>query len=187
MEILDKHAKIKEKYVRANNAPFMNRDMAKAIMTRSRLKNNYNKFPTEENKIKFKKQRNFCVNLLKREKKKYYNDLSVENITDKKNFWKIMKPFFSDKNNTTKKITLVEGNKVVSNDQEVAEIMNKYFHTAVKDLKLDDYNVDFIPDIEDTPIQNVLEKYKNHPSIIKITQKNVAERKFIHQLIVQKS
>ena len=39
MEELDKHAHMKEKYVRANNTPFMTKVLSKAIMNRSRLTN----------------------------------------------------------------------------------------------------------------------------------------------------
>ena len=35
---LNKFAPMKEKYVRANNAPYMNKTLAKAIMNRTRLK-----------------------------------------------------------------------------------------------------------------------------------------------------
>ena len=38
MDIFNELAPKKEKYVRANNAPYMNRTLNKAIMTRSRLK-----------------------------------------------------------------------------------------------------------------------------------------------------
>ena len=120
MELLNEHAKIKKKYVRANNAPFMNRQLSKAIMNRSRLKNRYNKNPSRENELKFKKQKNYCVNLLRKQKKKYYKDLKLESITDNKRFWKTMKPFFSDKNCMNKKITLIEGDKIISSDKEVA-------------------------------------------------------------------
>ena len=37
MRQLDKHAPMKEKYIRANNTPFMNKKINKAIMNRSRL------------------------------------------------------------------------------------------------------------------------------------------------------
>ena len=72
MKLLNSHAKMKRKYVRANNGPFMNRCLSniyKAIMNRSRLKNRYLKNPNKENEIKFKRQRNYCVNLLRKEKK----------------------------------------------------------------------------------------------------------------------
>eukprot|EP00794_Sanderia_malayensis_P005084 gene5084-5740_t len=39
MSIFDKHVPCKRKYIRANDCPFMNKQLRKAIMTRSRLKN----------------------------------------------------------------------------------------------------------------------------------------------------
>ena len=65
MDILNKPAPVRIKYVRANNAPCMNNTLNKAIMTRSRLRNKFNKNPTTYNEVRFKKQCNFCVNLLR--------------------------------------------------------------------------------------------------------------------------
>ena len=50
MNVLNKYSPIKEKTVRGNNAPFM----SKTFMVRSRLKNKYNEFPTEENHLNYK-------------------------------------------------------------------------------------------------------------------------------------
>ena len=47
MHVLNKHAPQKEKLIRGNNAPFMNKTLSKAFMERSKLKNKYNKFPTK--------------------------------------------------------------------------------------------------------------------------------------------
>ena len=70
MKVLDKHAPQKTKLVRANNGPFMIKKLSKEMMHRSRLKNNFNKNPTEEDEKLYKKQRNSCVSLLKRAQKK---------------------------------------------------------------------------------------------------------------------
>ena len=70
----------------------MSKALRKAIMVRSKLKNKYNKNRTEENWDSYKKQRNFCVNLLRKTKKDYFNDLNIKNITDNKAFWKTIKP-----------------------------------------------------------------------------------------------
>ena len=43
--------------------------LSKEIMHRSMLKNRFNKNHTEENKILYKKQRNYCVHALKNRKK----------------------------------------------------------------------------------------------------------------------
>ena len=41
LETIDKHDPLENKFVRGNQAPFMNRDFQKAIYTRTRLRNRY--------------------------------------------------------------------------------------------------------------------------------------------------
>ena len=60
---LNEHAKMKVKIVRANSAPFMNKILSKAVMSRSRLHNKYTSMPTEENERNYKEYLNYCVNL----------------------------------------------------------------------------------------------------------------------------
>ena len=92
MQVLNIHAPMKKKFIRGNNAPFMNKTLSKAFMHRSKLKNTFNKNPTAENKILYKKQRNWCVALLEKEKKKYYNNLDLKILDDNKTFWQRIKP-----------------------------------------------------------------------------------------------
>ena len=65
----NKHAPIKSKYLRANQAPFMNKSISKAIMNRSRLRKEYLKNRSVENKFLYNRQRNFCVSLIRKTKK----------------------------------------------------------------------------------------------------------------------
>ena len=53
-------------------------------------------------------------------------------ITDNREFWKTIKLFLSDRSRYTQKICFKEGNKVTSNDTDVANIMNKHFVDAVR-------------------------------------------------------
>ena len=62
----------------------MNNVLSKAFMHRSKLKNQYNKTPNEKNKSLYRKQRNFCLNLLRKEKRKYYNNLDLKIFEDNK-------------------------------------------------------------------------------------------------------
>ena len=64
----------------------MNKTLSKALMERSKTKNRYNKHPTEANKTIYNKQRNICVNLLRKENKKYYNNLDINIFSDNKKF-----------------------------------------------------------------------------------------------------
>ena len=95
--VLEKHAPTKQRKVRANEVPYMTRALRKAIMTRSRLQNSYHKLKTDESLQYFKRQRHFCNRLYKREREKFYSNL---NFTDSKKFWKNIKPFFSNKDNS---------------------------------------------------------------------------------------
>ena len=81
----------------------MNKALRKAIMRRSRLKNIYLKTRNNENWDKYKKQRNFSTNLLRKTKNDYFRCL---NLNDNKKFWKKVKPFFSDKGLETNNIIL---------------------------------------------------------------------------------
>ena len=170
MEQLNKQVPIKEKYVRVNNSPFMNRPLSKAIMTRSRLRNKFLKNPNVTNKELYNKQRNYCVNLLRKTKKEYYKNLDLTLIKDNKSFWENMKPLFSDKNKTRRKITLIEGDKIISNDAEVAQIMNEFFANAVSKLDIKGYVIESSYVGTDF-IHNAINIFNNHPSILKIKER----------------
>ena len=91
----------------------MTKTLRKAIMRRSQLQTKYFKNKSENNYLAFKKQRNFCSKLYKKERKKYYNSLDIKNITDDKQFWKTIKPFLSEKSKITSKIKLKDKNKII--------------------------------------------------------------------------
>ena len=86
LSILNNHAPFKQKYIRGNDQPFMTKTMRKAIMFRTKLRNIYLKNPTEENGNMFRRQRNYCVKLLKQTKKSYYENLNINIITDNRKF-----------------------------------------------------------------------------------------------------
>ena len=93
-------------------------------MLRSRLKNNLNRQRSDENWDNYKKERNFSVKLLRQTKEKYFSDIKVKSISDNKRFWKTIKPFFSNKGLNTKNMMLVEDNKIVHEEEIIANIMN---------------------------------------------------------------
>lgn len=167
LDIINKHAPMKKKFLRANNSPFMNKILSKAFMQRSKLKNKFNKFPSKINEENYKRQRNYCVNLLRREKKKYYNNLNINTITDNKTFWKTIKPLFSEKNNPGGKITLIESGTIISEDIKVANTFNDYFTNVVKTLNIQESITE--DEVEDN-IEDCISRYENHESIIRIKQ-----------------
>ena len=98
-------------------------------MDRSRLRNRFLKTRSNEDKKAYDTQRNYCLTLVRKAKKDYYyNNLNHENVTDKKTFWKSMKPCFSEKGSTHNKNTLVEQNLILDKNDNVAEVFNKFFY-----------------------------------------------------------
>ena len=64
VKTLDRFAPYQKKYLRGNNISFMNK-----FMRRSQLRSKYLKKRSETNRLAYAKQRNFCVSLLKKNKK----------------------------------------------------------------------------------------------------------------------
>ena len=172
LRLLNAHAPIKKKFVRANQKPYINKQLRKAIMKRSALENKYYKSKNLQDKQAYKKQRNFCNRLYKRERRKYLNNLNLRDITDNKKFGKTVNPFLSNKGNSHKQITLIEANKIISEDKMVAEKLNNYFENAAKTLEIIE-NRDILTPITGIydPIDIAIKKYENHPSILVIKGK----------------
>ena len=72
--------------------------------------------------------------MVRKAKKNYFNNLNVRNITDNKQLWNTVKPFSSSKVGDNGRITLIERDKVVPEDREVAETFNSYFENIVENL-----------------------------------------------------
>ena len=114
----------------------------------------------------------------------YYANLNEKDLTDNKQFWRTVKPLFSDKIKSSEKITLVEkretldmdgniDNEIVNDDVKIAEIFNRFFSNAVIDLKIPDFHGAVpLADNISHPIFRAILKYANHPSTIAIKDLN---------------
>ena len=147
LKVLDKHAPVKKKVVRANHAKYISKPLRNAIMKRSYLEKVYLKKKTP-------------LSLEKKEKRNFFNTLNTSFINDNKLFWKTVKPFFSNKGSFGNKIKLVENEEFLQDDNKIAEEMNSFFKNAVSelDMKENSYiinqNVSYITE----PIEKAIEK-----------------------------
>ena len=64
LSVFDKHAPKKMKYIRSNNCNFMTKELRKAIMNRSKLRNKFLKTRNEKSRRRFNRQKNLWVILL---------------------------------------------------------------------------------------------------------------------------
>ena len=156
----------------------MNKTLSKSFMYRAKLKNNFNKSPTEENHLLYKKQRNYCSNLRIKVKKEYYNSLDINIFKDNKSFWTNVRPLFSDKmTGRHNDISLIENDQVITETKIVADKLNNYFLDAIVNLgiiphssTLNTESAEEIGSINPTQIDKIIEKYKDHPSILNIKE-----------------
>ena len=169
LRTLELYAPLKKKILRANHAEYMTKHLRKAIMRRSALENKFHKYGTAEHNKAYKKQKNYCSRLYKKERRKYYNNLDHKKITDNKQFWKTVKPYISNKGQTGNKITLVDNNEIIITDEDVSEKFNSFFVNAVKSLNIVE-NTDLLTSTEGITdeIEIALKKYEFHPSILQI-------------------
>ena len=122
-EAFNMYAPLEKKYIRGNISPFMNRTLSKELMKRSRLRNKFLKSKSEADKKNYVKQRNYCVSLLRRTKKEYYGNLDPRKIADNRTFWRIAKPFLSNKSVENEKIILVEKEEILTKDNSVTKVL----------------------------------------------------------------
>ena len=104
-------------------------------MTRSRLLNKFRQERTISSHVAYEKQRNTCVKkLLRKTKKHIFNNLDIKHVIDNKQFWKTLKPRLTDKTLRDDKITLIENEKVVSDEKVLVSIFNECFSNVVSNL-----------------------------------------------------
>ena len=179
LRVLEKHAPMKKKVLRANDKPFMTKILRQAIMRRSNLRNKYLKIRTEDSLKEFKKQKNYTKRLAKRERTKYFANLDLNNFTDNIKFWNSVKPMFASSSVGSKNITLVEKGEVVTDDKALAETFNSFFIDAVSSLSIEE-NKALLDDAsgEVNPVRKAVKKFQFHPSIISIKKHAHITEKF---------
>ena len=116
--------------------PLWTKKPRKDIMKWSKLKNKYNKKRNYENWSIYQKQRNYCLPVLEKTKKGYFEKLDIKETGVNETFWKTVASYFSDKGNKSSKTTLVENNIIIANEKRVEELMNRYFINIKKNLNL---------------------------------------------------
>ena len=107
--------------------------------------------------------------MLPKTKRCFFGKLNHKVASDNRKFWETVGPLFSDKAFHKESIILNNNNKIISNNEELAEIFNKHFSKIVENLDIDETLASNITssDITD-PVLNAIKKYKNHPSMKKI-------------------
>jgi exonuclease III len=162
--VLDKHAPLKTKLLRANNRPHVTKSLRKAIMHRSKLKNIANKSRNSADWLSYCRQRNLVVKLNRQAKASFFENTD-QNMG--KDFWKSCKPLFSENSVAgQERFLLLEDETLIQDEKHIVHLFNKYFTTITDSLA--------IPPVPKTtssqrdPLDNIIESFSSHPSIVKI-------------------
>ena len=126
-------------------------------------------------------------------KKDEFTKLNVTDVVDNKLFWKNVKPYFSDKGSNSTKITLAEKDMIITDEKQIANIMNEHFVSITKKLSLKprisskDSNSDFFHDhVSIKKIKKIyLEIVQNSFKFEQVTKDHI--KKEIQKLNVKKS
>ena len=82
-----------------------------------------------------------------------------------------MKPLFSDKGGAKDNIVLVEDNKMISGDTEVAQAFNTFFINSVNSLGISE-NKAVLTETKNTEgkVEKAIQMFEFHPSIMSIKE-----------------
>ena len=106
------------------------------------------------------------VSLNRQSKIDYFNSISISK--DTRPFWKQCKPYFSNKHAVgDSKIMLTENDKMILDNKSVSEKFNNYFSQIVDSVDLLEFPSKLSWEYADE-IDNIVSKFKTHPSIVKI-------------------
>ena len=162
LKILDKYAPMKKKYLMAT---FMTKEVRKATMMRSKLRNKFLQDKHEKSRNDYRKQRNLCVGLFRRAKQQYFSSLDLNLIADNKKFWKTVKPLFSDKISHKD----IDG-KMITEDLPIAEIFNNYFSNISRGLCDRNVPTESSYVCSQNAVSTAINKFSNHHSILSINK-----------------
>ena len=138
LTVLNEHAPLKKKHLRANHATFVNKRFQKAFMK------------SEATKTASNNWQNIC--LLKNPKRSSFENLNVKLVRSNKKLWKNVAPRFLNKN-------------IIWNDKKVAETYHGFFSNNGKTLNISQ-NPYLISETSQTdPVSNPM---RNVPNIINI-------------------
>ena len=126
--LCDCHAPLKTKTCRATETPCINSTYKKAIWKRKRLYKKYLVFRSQHTWEAYRVQRNLCTSLRRKAIQSYLETNCNDGPKSGKNFWKTVKPFLSKNgSNSTSDLTLIDNETLVTDPEQVANIMNDYY------------------------------------------------------------
>ena len=111
----------------------MTKELSKAIMTKSKAKKSYIKWPSWENLVAYKKAKNKYNSLTRKVKRKFFKEATKSGLMSNRTFWKTVKPFSTKKGCMTNDSINIEKDEDIVRDKKVlVELFNKKYINIVE-------------------------------------------------------
>ena len=132
---INKHAPLKNKTIGGNQAPFMNKELAKVSMTRSRLKNIFIKDKIKQNWQAFATEK--CSKLRKKAIKFHFAKVTGNGMVTDRCFWKNVEPFLNSKGDQVQQTIILYLNCSAKGLKVMTRAIGKWFGilTMIRDGK----------------------------------------------------
>ena len=139
-------------------------------MRRSELEAKYLKLKPNGTFKSYKQQKNYCSRLQKKERRSFFENLNLSFVVDNKKFWKVVKSLFNEKGSgVSNEVVLLEKDKILRDDNEVAKEFHSYFNSIVSSLGITENKYRIQKNIlSSRPIDQVIMKFQFHLSILLI-------------------
>ena len=129
-EVLNEHASVKSTKRRPRQSSvFLTPEIKAAINKRNRLKRIFNKTRNVENCENYRYLRNKIVSMRRAVVRNKFDEMCKGKYANQKQFWKTIKPYINSRKTfqSSNLIVLKEGNKIIKDQGQVAEILNDYY------------------------------------------------------------
>ena len=113
-----------------------------------------------------------CISIKKDKIKLLFQVKRKKNVIDNRKFWKTLKSMLSNKFVNSAKITLVDNEKIITNDKEIVKVLKDFFSNITKNLNIPhkSHTYSVIEILRDPTLKAIL-KYCKHPCFLAISRK----------------
>ena len=177
--LLNRHAPKMIKMIKRNDFHCMSKELRKAMLYRNRLRNKYYKFRSNHYLAMYKIQKNHVTLLKRKEIGKYFQE-KCKSGNRNKDFWKTVKPLFSKSRTKSDSIPLRENGEIITDEQNVCNIFNKFFQCIGSDIGA--------PENNQKPLNEIIAQYGEHSSVKCIKEKIIghSQPRFIFRFITER-
>ncbi len=119
---------------RNNNKPWLTKGILKSCKKKNKLYRDFVKYRTVNAENKYKAYKNKLTTIMRCAKKDYYTNLLMENKSNIKNMWKVLREVIGSKMNSSQPVYLMNEQNVEISGEKMADEFNSFLLMLVQIL-----------------------------------------------------